>query len=62
MKRLSADSIDVADPLIIAKTGWTTDELIAAIKEKIVKDTFDIVTLLIGVNNQYRGRSAEEIG
>ena len=60
VKRLSADSIDVADPLIIAKTGWTTDELIAAIKEKNVKDTFDIVTLLIGVNNQYRGRSAEE--
>ena len=60
VKRLSSDSLDIAEPLIIAKTGWTTDELIAAIKEKNVKDTFDIVTLLIGVNNQYRGRSAEE--
>lgn len=57
---LISDSIDIASPVIIAKTGWTTDELLAAIKEKNVKDTFSIVTLLIGVNNQYRGRSAEE--
>lgn len=57
--RLNSDSIDIAEPLIIAKTGWTTDELLAAIKEKNVKDTFSIVTLLIGVNNQYRGRDTE---
>lgn len=56
---LNAENIDIADPLIIAKTGWTTDELLAAINEKNVKDTFDIVTLLIGVNNQYRGRDSE---
>lgn len=58
--RLNADSVDITDPLIIAKTGWTTDELLAVINEKNVKDTFDVVTLLIGVNNQYRGRSSEE--
>jgi lysophospholipase L1-like esterase len=57
--RLNSDSIDIQAPLIIAKTGWTTDELITAVKEKNVKDTFNIVTLLIGVNNQYRGRDAE---
>lgn len=57
--RLNSDSIDIAEPLIIAKTGWTTDELLIAIKEKNVKDTFNIVTLLIGVNNQYRGRDTE---
>lgn len=57
--RLNSDSIDISEPLIIAKTGWTTDELLAAIKEKNVKDTFSIVTLLIGVNNQYRGRDTE---
>lgn len=60
VNRLRDDKIDISDPLIIAKTGWTTDELMAAIKEKNVKDTFNIVTLLIGVNNQYRGRSSEE--
>ncbi len=43
-------------PLIIAKTGWTTDELIDAIAKQNIKTTFDWVTLLIGVNNQYRGR------
>ncbi len=59
VKRLRSDSTDISDPLIIAKTGWTTDELLTAIKEKNVKDTFDVVTLLIGVNNQYRGRTAE---
>lgn len=58
--RLKADSFDITAPVIIAKTGWTTDELMAAIKEKNVRDTFSIVTLLIGVNNQYRGRSAED--
>lgn len=47
-------------PLIIAKTGWTTDELFAALDEKEPIGKFDFVTLLIGVNNQYRGRDAEE--
>lgn len=48
--------IEVADPVIIAKTGWTTDELAMAIREEGIKETFSFVTLLIGVNNQYRGR------
>ncbi len=46
-------------PTIIAKTGWTTDELSSAIKEANMKGTYDAVTLLIGVNNQYRGRDLE---
>jgi lysophospholipase L1-like esterase len=46
----------VATPQIIATTGWTTDELDTAINEANINTTFDIVTLLIGVNNQYRGR------
>lgn len=58
--RLNSEDVDISPPLVIAKTGWTTDELMSAINEKNVKDTFDIVTLLIGVNNQYRGRSSEQ--
>ncbi len=50
---------DVADPVIIATTGWTTDELAAAIREHNIRETFSFVTLLIGVNNQYRGRSID---
>lgn len=48
---------------IIAKTGWTTDELEAGIKasakETPIHTSYDFVTLLIGVNNQYRGRTVE---
>lgn len=45
---------------IIAKTGWTTDELSSAIENTTFLKKYDIVSLLIGVNNQYRGRSAAE--
>ena len=57
---LRMQHVAIADPLIIARTGWTTDELDHAITEKNLQGTFDLVTLLIGVNNQYRGRSVEE--
>lgn len=55
-----AKELGIAAPRIIAKTGWTTDELNAAIDAANVTGTYDLVTLLIGVNNQYRGRDAEE--
>jgi lysophospholipase L1-like esterase len=49
-----------ASPLIIAKTGWTVDELEAGIQASPpAAEGYDLVTLLIGVNNQYRGRSVE---
>lgn len=44
-------------PEIIAKTGWATDELQEAIDKHSFKNSYDFVTLLIGVNNQYRGRT-----
>ena len=48
--------IHMADPEIVAKTGWTTDELKDAITKRSLKSNYDYVSLLIGVNNQYRGR------
>lgn len=45
---------------IIAKTGWTTDELITAVDEAKLKPAFDLVSLLIGVNNQYRGNDIHQ--
>lgn len=54
---LKAEGLDVAAPKIIATTGWTTSELQAAIKKEALTQKFGIVTLLIGVNNQYRGES-----
>lgn len=50
----------VAPPRIIAATGWTTDELAAAMDAAEPLGTFDRVSLLIGVNNQYRGRDAQD--
>ncbi|MEQ9090697.1 MAG: SGNH/GDSL hydrolase family protein [Balneola sp.] len=54
-KKLNETGIKVDDPLIIAKTGWTTNELQNAISEKNPETDYDLVSLLIGVNNQYRG-------
>ena len=55
-----AARLGIGAPQIIARTGWTTDELNAAIDAANPSGPFDVVTLLIGVNNQYRGRDAEE--
>lgn len=41
---------------VIAATGWTTNNLLTAIKEQNPESNYDLVTLLIGVNNQYQGR------
>ncbi len=48
-------AIDVGDPLILAKTGWTTEELRSATSDITSREFFDLVSLLIGVNDQYRG-------
>lgn len=57
---LRQQSLQVAEPLIIAQTGWTTDQLLAAIRREDPSGTFELVSLLIGVNNQYRGYDDEE--
>jgi lysophospholipase L1-like esterase len=46
-------------PEIVAVTGYTTDELNTLIDETKLLPCYDVVSLLIGVNNQYRGRSTE---
>jgi lysophospholipase L1-like esterase len=57
--QLRANGLIVAEPLIIARTGWTTDELMAGIERQQPQGPFDLVSLLIGVNDQYRGRGAD---
>jgi lysophospholipase L1-like esterase len=47
-------------PLIVAQTGWTTDELMDGINAASIDMKYDLVSLLIGVNNQYRGRDSAE--
>ena len=58
-RRLRARDIMIGDPEVIAKTGWTTDELIVAMRATALSPVYALVTLLIGVNNQYRGRDRE---
>jgi lysophospholipase L1-like esterase len=57
---LRALGVKVADPEIIATTGWTTGNLLQAVNAIPSTKRFDVVTLLIGVNNQYQGRSLNE--
>lgn len=58
--RLRESGIAVGAPRIVATTGWTTDELSAAMDAAALHPGYALVTLLIGVNNQYRGRPATE--
>ena len=52
--------VPLAPPRIIATTGWTTDELSAAMDAAEPLGQWDFASLLIGVNNQYRGRPVDE--
>lgn len=54
-EKLVADDIAIEEPTIIARTGWTTDELAAAIKQANPDSNYCLVSLSIGVNNQFRG-------
>jgi lysophospholipase L1-like esterase len=58
MLRQRGNAID--DPVIVARTAWTTDELMDAIDEANPVGPFDIVSLMIGVNDQYRSRPIEQ--
>jgi lysophospholipase L1-like esterase len=54
--------LDCVDPKIIATTGWRTDDLRNAIDKENLKPEFNLVSLLIGVNNYYQGKSLEKYG
>lgn len=60
VERLRTRGVAIDEPQIVAVTGWTTDELSAGMDAATLSPPYDLVTLLIGVNNQYRGRAAEE--
>jgi lysophospholipase L1-like esterase len=58
-RALRAEGVALEAPRIIATTGWTTDELADAIDAAEPLGAWDFVSLLIGVNNQYRGRDLD---
>lgn len=57
---LRRSGFQVASPEIIAKTGWTTDELMDGISHTHFLPSYDFVSLLIGVNNEYRSGNPED--
>ena len=58
--RLLRGGVVIDDPHIVAVTGWSTDELAAGIDAAALTPPYDLVSLQIGVNNQYRGRPPGE--
>lgn len=59
-ERLRADGFEIQDPMIIATTGWTTQDLLKAINSQLSNEKFDLVSVSIGVNNQYQGKPISE--
>lgn len=60
VEALKEEDYKIQAATIVAKTGWTTDELKSGINTASLSKSYNLVTLLIGVNNQYRGRDSEE--
>lgn len=60
VQRLRRAGVMIDDPSIIAVTGWTTDELAQGMDTTPLAQPYDMISLQIGVNNQYRGRPAGE--
>jgi lysophospholipase L1-like esterase len=56
VERLREEGLEIAPPEVVARTGWTTDELLVGIGDSGPLGEYHLVTLLIGVNNQYRAR------
>lgn len=59
-EKLNQKNILVAKPTIIATTGWRTDNLSNAMTIAKLKPEYDLVSLLIGVNNQYQGKPSDQ--
>jgi lysophospholipase L1-like esterase len=58
VQQLRRSGVVIDDPRFVAVTGWTTDELSAGMDNTPLAPRYDLVTLLIGVNDEYRGRPA----
>lgn len=58
-EKLVENGFEVTNTTIIAKTGWKTDDLLKGIADTLLTD-YNLVSLLIGVNNQFWGQSVEQ--
>lgn len=55
-----AEKLSIPKPRIIATTGWRTDDLKGAMDAANLSNDYDLVSLSIGVNNQYQGKPATQ--
>lgn len=55
-RAVSSDTLIIDSVRIVAQTGWTTADLLEGIEKADLNATYDVVSLLIGVNNQYQGQ------
>ena len=60
VRQLRHRGVVIDDPRIVAVTGWSTDELAAGIDAAVLTPPYELVSLQIGVNNQYRGHPPDE--
>jgi lysophospholipase L1-like esterase len=60
IEKLKGSKFKMEPAKIVARTGWTTDNLKSGIKGTSLDDTYHLLTLLIGVNNQYQGKDSAE--
>lgn len=58
-KRIQRQGISILDPVVIAENGWTSLNLLQALEQRNHSGTFDLVSLQIGVNDQYAGINPE---
>ena len=59
LDKLSKVNSEINELEIIAQTGWTAQQLITATAELTLEPPYGLVSLLIGVNNQFQGQLAE---
>jgi len=57
VSKLKEEGVGVKPPRIIARTGWRTDELLGAMNAQLSSEKYDLISVLIGVNNQYQGKN-----
>lgn len=60
VSRLNAKGIKTASPVLIAKNGWRTDEILKNLGDNKVSKRYGFVTLLIGVNNHYQQKNIDD--
>lgn len=61
-RKLLEEGVEEVELTVVAATGYTTREVTQLVNTAIFDKPFDIISIQIGVNNQYRGESLAQFG